>query len=82
MLYIEELESKAKPLQMGGFRECEEYVRIVHEILLYMRISHMRVKWNEISLPILRRLGDLVPIILIRTLRNVKFVVEERVFVC
>ena len=23
----------------------------------YMRISHMRVKWNEISLPILRRLG-------------------------
>ena len=30
LLYIEELESKAKPLQMGGFRECEEYVRIVH----------------------------------------------------
>ena len=29
---IEELESKAKPLQMGVFRECEEYVRIVHEI--------------------------------------------------
>ena len=27
-------------------------------------------------------LEDLVPIILIRTLRNVKFVVEERVFVC
>ena len=22
-----------------------------------MRISHMRVKWNEIALPILRRLG-------------------------
>ena len=40
MLYIEELESKAKPLQMGGFRECEEYVRIVHEILLHAHISH------------------------------------------
>ena len=24
--------SKAKPLQIGGFRECEEYVQIVHEI--------------------------------------------------
>ena len=32
IIYIEELESKAKPLQMGGFRECEGYVRIVHEI--------------------------------------------------
>ena len=40
MLYIEELESKAKPLQMGGFHECEEYVRIVHEILLHAHISH------------------------------------------
>ena len=56
MLYIEELESKAKPLQIGGFRECEEYIRIVHEFYC-MRISHMRVKWNEIPLPILRRLG-------------------------
>ena len=40
MLYIEELESKVKPLQMGGFRECKEYVRIVHEILLHAHISN------------------------------------------
>ena len=67
IIYIEELESKAKPLQMGGFRECEEYVRIVHEIWLHAPISHAcEMEWNSLhtnSLPIPRRL---VPIIHIR----------------
>ena len=50
----------------------------------YMRISHMRVKWNEIRyIPnryqFFAGWEDLVPIIHIRTLRNVKFVVQKRV---
>ena len=50
MLYIEELESKAKPLQMGGFHECEEYVGIVHEILLHAHISHAcEMEWNFVT---------------------------------
>ena len=52
----------------------------------YMRLSHMRVKWNEIRyIPICYQFfagwEDLVLIIHIRTLRNVKIVVQERVFV-
>ena len=52
----------------------------------YMRLSHMRVKWNEIRyIPICYQFfagwEDLVLIINIRTLRNVKIVVQERVFV-
>ena len=53
----------------------------------YMRLSHMRVKWNEICyIPICYQVfagwEDLVLIIHIRNLRNVKIVVQERVFVC
>ena len=53
----------------------------------YMRLSHMRVKWTEIRyIPICYQFfagwEDLVLIIHIRTLRNVKIVVQERVFVC
>ena len=71
---------------MGGFRECEEYVRIVHE-LYYIYLSHMHVKWNEIRyIPIRYQFfagwEDLVPIIHIRSLQNVKIVVQERVFMC
>ena len=49
----------------------------------YMRLSHMRVKWNEIRYILIcyqffAGWEDLVLIIHIRTLRNVK----ERVFVC
>ena len=52
----------------------------------YMRLSHMRVKWNVIRyIPICYQFfagwEDLVLIIHIRTLRNVKIVVQERVFV-
>ena len=52
----------------------------------YMRLSHIRVKWNEIRyIPICYQFfagwEDLVLIIHIRTLRNVKIVVQERVFV-
>ena len=52
----------------------------------YMRLSHMRVKWNEIRyIPICYQFfagwEDLVLIIHIRTLRNVKIVVQECVFV-
>ena len=52
----------------------------------YMRLSHMRVKWNEIRyIPICYQFfagwEDLVLLIHIRTLRNVKIVVQERVFV-
>ena len=52
----------------------------------YMRLSHMRVKWNEIRyIPICYQFfagwEDLVLIIHIRTLRNMKIVVQERVFV-
>ena len=46
----------------------------------YMRLSHMRVKWNEIRNIQIRYQffagwEDLVPIIHIRTLRNVKIMV-------
>ena len=52
----------------------------------YMRLSHMRVKWDEIRyIPICYQFfagwEDLVLIIHIRTLRNVTIVVQERVFV-
>ena len=52
-----------------------------------MRLSYMRVKWNEIRYIQIRYQffagwEDLVPIIHIRTLRNVKIMVQERVFVC
>ena len=54
----------------------------------YMKfsLSHMRVKWDEIRyIPICYQFfagwEDLVLIIHIRTLRNVKIVVQERVFV-
>ena len=53
----------------------------------YMKFDHMRVKWNEIRyIPICYQFfagwEDLVLIIHIRTLRNVKIVVQESVFVC
>ena len=52
----------------------------------YMRLSHMRVKWDGIRyIPICYQFfagwEDLVLIIHIRTLRNVTIVVQERVFV-
>ena len=51
----------------------------------YMHLS--RVKWNEIRyIPIRYQFfagwEDLVPIIHISSLQNVKIVVQERVFVC
>ena len=47
----------------------------------YMCLSHMRVKWNENCYQFFAGWEDLVLIIHIRTLRNVKIVVQERVFV-
>ena len=44
----------------------------------YLRISHMRVKWNEFRYEVFAGWENLVPIIHIRTLRNVKFVVQDR----
>ena len=56
----------------------EQYMK-----LYYMRISHMRVKWNEICyIAILRRLGGFGTNISHKNFAKYEIVAQERVFVC